>query len=266
MQHTKVFRKIYKYTHYNPLMRYKIKFTFKDELKLPIHYNHLIQGLIYSHISNVDERNRIHDYGFMVGAKKIKLMTFSKIFGLYNIDKNYIIFKPPVELIFASYYDEISSEIAYNLLADENIFLNSTKINVIDIKSHSFDDEKYKNIKYYMIEMISPLTVYITQNNHRKTFFSPWSPEFENAISNNISTKFSAISNNRNFLFNIRPNNIKNNKDEKVIYFKDTLIKGYNGIFTLKTDSEVMKMLYYTGIGSKNSEGFGCFNILGDKI
>ncbi len=76
-------------------MRYKIKFTFKDELKLPIHYNHLIQGLIYSHISNVDERNRIHDYGFMVGAKKIKLMTFSKIFGLYNIGVWDTILIPP---------------------------------------------------------------------------------------------------------------------------------------------------------------------------
>lgn len=248
------------------MMRSKIKFTFKNELKLPIHYNHLIQGLIYSHISNIEERDRLHDYGYMVGPKKIKLMTFSKISGLYSVDKDYITFKSPVELTFSSYYDEIASEISYNLLSDENIYLNGTKLNVSDVKSYFFDDNRYKNIKYYMIEMISPLTVYTTDKSNRKAFFSPWSPEFENAIQRNIITKLNAVNREiSNFSFNIIPNNIKNNKDEKILYFKDTLIKGYNGIYSIKTEPEIMKLLYYSGIGSKNSEGFGCFNILGDR-
>jgi len=248
-------------------MRNKIRFTFKNELKLPIHYNHLIQGLIYSHILNMEERNKLHDYGYMVGPKKIKLMTFSKISGLYSIDKDYIIFKSPIELTFSSYYDELASEISYNLLSDENIYLNGTKLNVSDIKSYFFDENKYRNIKYYMIEMLSPLTVYSTDKNRRKTYFSPWSSEFEKAIQSNIVTKLNAINQDiANFPFNINPNNIRNKKDEKIIYFKDTFIKGYSGIYTIKTEPEIMKLLYYAGIGSKNSEGFGCFNILGDKI
>ena len=63
--------------------------------------------------------------------------------------------------------------------------------------------------------------------------------------------------------FHIRPNNIKNKHDEKIVYFKDTFIKCFNGLFTIEADPSIMKLIYYAGIGSKNSEGFGCIKILG---
>jgi CRISPR-associated endoribonuclease Cas6 len=248
-------------------MRIAIKFTFKGELKLPKGYNNLIQAFIYSHISNPEKRDKLHNYGYVVGPKKIKLMTFSRLFGEYNLHSDSISFKSPVTFVFSSYDDDLVSEVSYNLLTDENTYLNGTKINVVDLKPTFFDDEKYKNIKYYVIEMLSPVTVYSTGNDKKKIYFNPWSKEFGNAIKLNIETKLHAINiNDVNIPFNITPNNMKNSFDEKIIYFKDTLIKGYNGIFTIRTNSNIMKLIYYAGIGSKNSEGFGCFKILGDKI
>ncbi len=247
-------------------MRINIKFTFRGELKLPKGYNNLIQGLIYSHISDQQKRDKLHNYGYMVGPKKIKLMTFSKLFGEYILNKDSISFKSPVSFIFSSYDDELVSEVSYNLLSDENIYLNGTKIKVVDLIPTFFDDNKYKNIKYYVIEMLSPVTAYSTGKDKKKIYFNPWDKGFENAIKLNIATKLRAINitNNIDINFKITPNNMRNSIDEKIIYFKDTLIKGYNGIFTIKTNANIMKLIYYAGLGSKNSEGFGCFKILGD--
>ncbi|MDN5332516.1 MAG: CRISPR-associated endoribonuclease Cas6 [Tepidanaerobacteraceae bacterium] len=47
----------------------------------------------------------------------------------------------------------------------------------------------------------------------------------------------------------------------KVIY-KDVIIKGWMGVYILKGDPVLLKIAYDAGLGSKNSQGFGCFEIL----
>jgi CRISPR-associated endoribonuclease Cas6 len=247
-------------------MRLDLTLSFSGKLKLPYNYNNLIQALIYSHIQDESKRIQLHDYGYMVGSKKIKLMTFSKLFGKYELDKDFISFTSPIQLFFSSYDDSLTSEIAYNLMADQNMYLNGVKISVVSLKPIFFDENKYKHINYYMIEMLSPVTVYHTEKNHKKIFYDPWDPLFSQNIAKNIFTKLKATQNEEanDQQFFIRPNNIKNTRDEKIVYFKDTLIKAYYGIFTVKTTYKIMKLLYYSGLGSKNSEGFGSFRILGD--
>ncbi len=247
-------------------MRVKIVLHFKGDLKLPISYNNLIQGLIYSHVSDTNKRDILHNYGYMVGSKKIKLMTFSRLLGEYEINSKEITFRSQITLIFSSFDDELVSDISYNLMKDKNMYLNGCKLDVFSVQPYFFDIEKYVNRKSYVIEMLSPLSVSSTNQDGKRVYFKPDTIEFVDALRKNIKTKLKAIKQeNKEFSFNIMYNNIPNHRDEKVIYFKNTFIKGYNGIFTVNTDPFIMKLLYYSGIGSKNSEGFGCFNILGIK-
>lgn len=245
-------------------MRINIKFDFSGVFILPINYNNIIQAFFYSHISDAQKRVKLHEYGYMVGPKKIKLMTFSKIFGKFKMENKNILFNSPINIIFSAYDDELVSEIAYNILTDDNLYINGVKLKVIDIKSELFNDDHYANIRHYMIEMLSPLTVFRSEDK-KKIYYDPWSDEFENLIKSNIQTKLKAINANdiEKINFHIRPNNIKNNYDRKVVYFKDTFIKCFNGLFTIEAEPAIMKLIYYTGIGSKNSEGFGCVKILG---
>jgi len=53
--------------------------------------------------------------------------------------------------------------------------------------------------------------------------------------------------------------------NQKVISYKGTVIKGWMGIYELRGDRELMKLVYDTGLGGKNPQGFGCFEILGRK-
>ena len=47
-----------------------------------------------------------------------------------------------------------------------------------------------------------------------------------------------------------------------MLRIKETYITGYLGKFRLCTDPEAMAVLYYAGLGSRNSQGCGMFDIL----
>lgn len=54
--------------------------------------------------------------------------------------------------------------------------------------------------------------------------------------------------------FNISPIGRFN---ERIVKYKDFIIKGYTGKFELKGSKELMEIAFCTGLGSKNSQGFG---------
>ncbi len=63
-------------------MQYTIKFKCSN-LKLPIHYNHILQGFIYKNIFDDNFREFLHEKGFETDGKKFKLFTFSQLYGDY---------------------------------------------------------------------------------------------------------------------------------------------------------------------------------------
>jgi len=45
---------------------------------------------------------------------------------------------------------------------------------------------------------------------------------------------------------------------QKIITYKGIVIKGSEGRFRLKTNENMLNMALNSGLGSKNSQGFGC--------
>ncbi|GEA16514.1 hypothetical protein E308F_27600 [Moorella sp. E308F] len=45
--------------------------------------------------------------------------------------------------------------------------------------------------------------------------------------------------------------------DMKVVYYKDTVIKGWLGKYMLTGDLQLIRLVFSVGIGAKNSQGFG---------
>jgi len=56
-----------------------------------------------------------------------------------------------------------------------------------------------------------------------------------------------------------------NTGNQTIISYKGTIIKGWTGIYEISGDRELMKIVYDTGLGGKNSQGFGCFEVLGSR-
>ena len=119
------------------------------------------------------------------------------------------------------------------------------------------------------IRMLSPITIYSTlskANGGKKTYYySPFENEFSQLISENAKKKFKAF-------YGKEPNgeiqlislNV-NKSNERIIFYKGTVIKGWMGIYEVSGDPELIKLTYDAGLGGKNSQGFGCFEVLGRK-
>jgi len=112
-----------------------------------------------------------------------------------------------------------------------------------------------------LVKTLSPITAYSTivlPNGNRYThYFSPYSSDFKKLIEENLRRKASALDieiKNNNFY--IEPYGITE-KNEKLLFYKDIIIKGWTGYFILKGDPQLLKLALNSGLGAKNAQGFG---------
>ena len=113
------------------------------------------------------------------------------------------------------------------------------------------------------IRTLSPITTYstlYTKESKKKTYYyNPWEKEFSTLILENLKKKLKAW-NKEEIPFlpqhYLKPLKVSR-KDEKIIIYKDHLIKGWMGIYHLNIPEEYFPIAYNAGLGSKNSQGFG---------
>lgn len=243
-------------------MRIVLTFISNELIRLPYSYNEIIQAFIYRHLSP-DLARFLHDDGFIDGKRKFKLFTFSRLLGNIKLLKSNFHIIGSFKLIISSPYREILQSLAERILKEADVRLgdNKTTLQSIEVKfSPSFDKEA-------KIVMLSPVSIYSTlmsPNGKKKTYYyNPKEEEFSVLIKENILKKYRAFYGNEpdDKEFNIEPVNVSK-KDEKIITYKGFVIKGWMGRYKLTGSSELLKLAYEAGIGSKNSQGFGCFEVI----
>lgn len=242
---------------------------FKGDLTLPLAYNHILQSFIYHNIDDEPFRSTVHDVGFIAGNKHTKLFTFSRLIGTFVIDQKNkeIRFKSPVKWIVSGASDEFLSNFIDTVLKSNSLQLLGQKVDVAEFQPIFYN----KELSRVQIEMLSPVTVYSTSKNNNKNFtsyYSPWDTSFNKLIRQNMALKALAIGRKvEKSEINLTVTTIgdRNPKLEKIIMFKDTPVHGWYGNYVLSGDPYLIKLAYEAGLGGKNSEGFGCFKILGNR-
>lgn len=247
-------------------MRLFIELSSEKDFVIPIHYNYYVQSFLYKSISPKLARI-LHDHGFPIGKRRFKLFTFSRILGEYQINNNdgNIAFTSPFKLIVSSIMKEFIEDIGEELMRKEKVkvFSQWVSLNSVEVSDLSINRDKLQ------IKMLSPITIYSTlsrADGRKKTYYySPFEKEFSQLISENAKKKFKAF-------YGKEPNgeihlislNV-NKSNERIIFYKGIVIKGWMGIYGLSGDQQLMKLAYDAGLGGKNSQGFGCFEVLGRK-
>jgi CRISPR-associated endoribonuclease Cas6 len=248
-------------------MRVKFTFNIKDKLVLPIHYNHLLQAFIYTNLKDKQLQIKYHDDGFSKGNKKFKMFTFSRINGTFMLDKDKgtITFVSPISFTVSSMTDSFLSSLIQDFVLTKDLYLNGTKLVIQSFEPFSPKIES----TIAQIEMLSPLTVYHTENVGGKKFthyYTPWEDEFEQLIAINLVDKYKTLHPDSNYQYSevsIKPMFYEDMRYQKIIKFKTTVIKGWMGSFLLSAPIDLISQAYFSGIGAKNSEGFGCFKVFG---
>jgi len=247
-------------------MRVQLILNSDSQIRLPKSYNHILQGFIYSLFEPIFRRF-LHNEAFQFQKRKFKLFCFSRIFGEFRNRKDCFEFKPPINIFISSSKRELLEKLAEGILTKDELILGKNVVFIEEMRvcsSYDFREE-------VIVKMLSPLTIYSTlkkSDGKKKTYYySPFEKEFNTLIIQNLRKKYKLVYQKErdDFLFQIEPWRVKP-RDEKVILFKDTVIKGWMGIYKLKSHPEILKLAYDTGLGSKNSQGFGMWEVVDCKI
>lgn len=237
-------------------MRLKAVFTSKKDIILPVDYNYQIQSFIYKNISS-DMAEFLHGKGYMAKGRSFKLFTFSKLFGKCEFDRNNktFCFKSPVTLHIASPVENFIVSLANHILVSSDIYVGKNNLQVQNI---SFEKETPEG--ELTVKTLSPIVVYSTLYDAEKKkytcYFVPGEPKFVPLVVGNLKKKIMAFGQDAASSFlEIKP---IGRTTQKIITYKGFVIKGSEGIFTLKGSQDMLGMALNAGLGAKNSQGFGC--------
>lgn len=238
-------------------MQLKIKIYLQEPLSLPVAYKHILQSIFFSLMGDDNGQTDLHDGGYVYQGRKYKMFTFGPIKGDYRYAKGIITFENEIEIEFRSW--------------DPNIIYRMA--NAIDTRGICFGDRVLFDIEYEILDyhitqdcitvvQDSPICVYKTDEKKHTYFFRPWDEEFEAAIQQNFKRKYNAaMVQEANGDVNLRVINA-DEKDKQVTKYKNFIIQAYGGTYQLTGNPEYLDFLYQTGIGAKNAQGFGMFQVI----
>ncbi|WP_026486661.1 CRISPR-associated endoribonuclease Cas6 [Caldanaerobius polysaccharolyticus] len=244
-------------------MRVRLEFDAEKDLVLPVQYNSILQGFIYHNIRDENYSQFLHDEGYKYGKRKLKFFTFSRIEGRVRVVSGKIYIKPPFSLIISSPIEQFIHDLAENIFRKDRLYIGNQGVVLRKLDVYS-PIEFGSRVK---IKMLSPAVMYSTIDSPEGKYthyYSPWDNVFSYLARRNIEMKYEIITGFRpeKAEFRIIPTGPKDDRYQKVLNFKGTVIKGWMGTYYLEGDSELIKLAYDAGICSKNSEGFGCFEVI----
>lgn len=246
-------------------MRIDIELGFNEKLVLPIQYNYIMQAVVLKWLGDENYSKFVHDKGYEYNKRKYKLYTFSKVFGKFKIDKasNTITFFNKANFLISSGDDEFLIYLVANILKNDKYEINSQEIRIN--KTETCYEKVGEKANVYTK---SPIVVYSTfeiEGRKKTYYYSPYERDFSDMLRKNLINKYKA-------LHGMEPKDISfiikqlNNKklNESVVRYKGIIIKGWSGEFLMEGSPELLQLAYDTGLGSKNSQGFGCIELIKD--
>lgn len=244
-------------------MRLTIQLRGKQgSLRLPYHYQPFLQGILYRSISDPAFSTFLHEHGFKRGKRGYKLFCFSRLIGPMSLqrDTKQMIFKGSITWKVSTVLPEVAQFLSDYLLLQPYLHIAGQPVEVENLlieKSEITDPS-------YTIQMISPITVhstYETLDGAKKThFFAPKDGFFEEYVQQNFRRKYEAFyeeePNERFIIEPLAPGH------PVITQFKGLIIKGWMGRYRIQSSPKQIQFSYLAGIGGRNSQGFGMFDLL----
>lgn len=229
----------------------------REKAALPVHYNYLVQSLIYSALPP-PLASYFHEHGYKVGQRNFKLFSFSRLMGKFKIDKEAktISFPGNVRLVISSPEEDFIEGLAESFL----------KKKYVDLGEACFEVEKL-HVKQYnpagdkiVVKTLSPVVTYNTlfkpEGGKYTCYFQPGESEFNSLVADNLRKKFNAFYNlEHRGNVSIEP---LNSPRLHITKYKGIIIKGYTCRLKLEGPRDLLQLGVDAGLGSKGSQGFGC--------
>ena len=244
--------------------------TENGSLRVPIQYNHLLQGLIYTNLDRALSE-WLHEKGHTYGERRFKLFTFSRLFGKREAKNGHIRFDGPTHFYLGSVDAEVLGSFAEHLLTKPAVRLGSAGCQVAEVgvePEPEIDPEKP-----VLVKALSPITAYSTlstPDGKKKTYYyAPQEKEWSESLVSNIARKAKALDWATDVDEDLKGAYVKPRKvgktDQQILNFKGTVIKGWTGLYEVKMPEPYFRLAYDAGLGAKNAAGFGMVGVVHER-
>jgi len=256
----------------------RLKVTFQnatgEDILLPMHYNQVLQALFYNTLSD-EIAEHLHTQGFPFEKRKFKLFVFSRIQEKAKHDERGLLrFGSEITLFFSSPVLNLIQDFGTKLFTSSEATLWHQKVKLSSLEVVGAPQINNP----VLVRMLSPCTVYSTKvvdGKRQVYYYKPYEEQFSTLMRSNAIKKYKAFLSMKgesfdteyldNMKFSIIPANFSVKRNEKVLYFKDTVIRAYTGVFQLSGAPELLWITYEAGLGDKNSQGFGMWDVFNTR-
>ena len=241
-------------------MKLKITLSSNRPISLPLHHNRALQGFIYANLGLF--ASFFHDFGIPVSGRLLKPLTFSRLFGRSRIDRERkrALFKPPVYFYFSSLFEEVLSTYATILLKKPFLKLGR---NLVQVEKIEVIEERVSGNEA-VVKTLSPIVVRKTVEG-KSLYLNPGQEEFYRLLAKNLAKKSRLYAGRE-----VSPEEIEIEPapgaffKKAVVYYKGYPYEAYKGKFLIRAPKEAIETALLTGLGERNSQGFGMVIVDGE--
>lgn len=219
---------------------------------LPLAHADVLQGVFYSLLSTEGAlAEEVHDRP-QENGKQYKFFCFSDLSGKHYVRNGYISFPSTFTWEIRSADDRIMKTVRENV----------RKIDIKGVECMLIGMERAERVCFtdsVDITMMTPLCVYTTRANGNRRFYSPDEDAFCRSVEKNLIAKYETLYGRKpGSAVSLEPIAVTA-EDKCVTKYKGWYVTGYRGRYCLSAPSDVIDLAYHTGLGVKNSAGFGLF-------
>ncbi|MCX6085523.1 MAG: CRISPR-associated endoribonuclease Cas6 [Caldiserica bacterium] len=246
-----------------------------DKFILPQGYNPYVQGLVNACIPE-----DIKWSGIATGTEEahFKLFTFSQLYAksVERIDiapregaesdghvHYQLVMSSPVWFYLSSPSPEFIQALSPRLEKAHDLHLERNLVQSVRVSPAYPVAIPDHGLVTWRIRTVSPITVYQSESKDSNSarYFAPDDPLFAKLVLDNAVRKYYAWTQEKAPSDGFSITCLDHTPHLAVISFKDTPVHGYTGRFQLTGDARLLAFLYESGLGGKNSHGFGMFDI-----
>ena len=239
-------------------MQISIHFQPAARLVIPYNYNYQLQSALYALLGEVRESDFWHDEGFQFSDSTFKGFCFGKLEGKHNNcpEEKKIIFEDTLSLEVRSPSFDFIDALQRALEKHPYIRLFDTHLNVIgaSLMNRHVDSEKL------IIHAVTPIIIHTTLDDGHTVYYGPDDENYFRRICRNTDRKYIAITGKQAGEITLLPHGTFK---KTVTRYKSLYLTGYTGTMELQTAVKTAEFIYNTGLGEKNSQGFGFIRIKG---
>jgi CRISPR-associated endoribonuclease Cas6 len=239
-------------------------------LSLPIHYGHIVQGLIYGQLEH-NLASWLHGDAYKYAERTYKMFTFSRLNGVFNLEPEHkrISFADSVSFQLASHNTEILASFAEHLLKASSLRLGQNECTVRGVEILKQPEVDFsKSVK---VRTLSPITMYstVTKADGKKLthYYGPFDKDWSEMLRGNLVRKAKALGWEDDAAKTLAETIFKplrvSNRDQKIISYKGFVMKAWAGVYEVSNlPATYFWLAYDVGIGSKNSQGMGMVEVM----